>query len=65
MQTTGTSRRDGAGAMVVALVVNGLIGWQLQALLTRPGPVLDDATPALQVVWIAAPPRRAAEGSAA
>ncbi|HEY5614225.1 MAG TPA: hypothetical protein VIK70_11590 [Lysobacter sp.] len=59
MQTTGMSRGDGAAATVVALVVNGLIVWQLQALLAPPPTAaVDDATTALQVVWIEAIPRR-------
>lgn len=60
MQTAGTSRGDGVIAVVVALVVHALIAWQLQALLAPPpGAGVDDATAALQVVWIAAVPRRA------
>ena len=46
-------------AVTVALVVNGLIAWQLQALLAPPRrAAVDDATTALQVVWIVANPRR-------
>lgn len=58
MKTTGMSRGDGAAAMVVALLVNGLIAWQLQALLAPRRAAVDDATTALQVVWIVAIPRR-------
>ena len=61
MQTTGMSRGDGAVAMVVALSVNALVAWHLQALLAPPrSAAVDDATTALQVVWIAAVPRRTA-----
>ena len=60
MQTAGTSRGDGVVAVVVALVVHALIAWQLRALLAPPPEAgVDDATAALQVVWIAAVPRRA------
>lgn len=60
MQSTGTSRGDGVVAALAALVVNALIGWQLQALLAAaPGSVTGDAAPALQVVWIVALPRPA------
>jgi len=59
MQTTGRSHRDGMVAATVALVVNGLIAWQLQALLAPPRrAAVDDARTALQVVWIVAIPRR-------
>lgn len=61
MQTTGKSRGDGVLAVSVALAVNGLIAWQLQALLAPRSPSAPDAaTAALQVVWIAAMPHRRA-----
>ena len=60
MQTTRTSRRDGAVAVAAALMVNALIAWQLQSLLASASPVAAGAAAptALQVVWIAATPRR-------
>lgn len=60
MQSTRTSRRDGAVALATALMVNALIAWQLQSLLApaSPGAAGADAPTALQVVWIAAIPRR-------
>ena len=59
MQTTGTSRRDGVVAVAAALMVNGLIAWQLQSLLAPPsGVAVAEATTEVQVAWIAAIPRR-------
>lgn len=61
MQTTRTSERDGAVAVAAALMVNALIAWQLHSLLApaSPGAAGAEAPTALQVVWIAAIPRRA------
>lgn len=59
MQMTGRSDGDRMIAAAVALVVNGLIAWQLQALLSPQPMTVDAASASLQVVWIAAVPRRA------
>lgn len=59
MQMTGRSDGDRVIAAAVALVVNGLIAWQLQALLSPQPMAVDAASASLQVVWITAVPRRA------
>ncbi len=60
MQTTGKSNGDGVLGAAVAVAVNALIAWQLQALLAPTSTTAPDAaaTTALDVVWIAVPPRR-------
>lgn len=60
MQSTGKSQGDGVLAATLALAVNGLIAWQLQALLApQPVTALDAAaTAALEVTWITPVPHR-------
>src|SRR5687767_9900810 len=58
MPGTRRFRRDRMIAATVALVVNALIAWQLQDLLRPARAPVDEATEALQVVWIAARPPR-------
>jgi hypothetical protein len=58
MSATGKFRRDRMIAATVALVVNGLIAWELRDLLVPTRTTMDEASDALQVVWIAPPPPR-------
>lgn len=58
MPETGRFRRDRMIAAMVALMVNGLIAWELQDLLMPARAPMPEATDALQVVWIAARPPR-------
>lgn len=59
MRTTRRSRWDEVVAAMVALAVNGWLAWQLHALLSpQPAAMVVEAEP-LQVVLVAAVPRRA------
>ena len=58
MPGTRRFRRDRVIAATVTLVVNALIAWQLQDLLMPARAPVDEATEALQGVWIAARPPR-------
>lgn len=57
MRRTGESGRDGAVAATVALAVNVMIAWSLQALLSPYDFAVDDQA-SLQVVLITTAPRR-------